>query len=202
LRVLQEGEFSRVGSTQIRETDVRIIATSNSDVQKAIAKEKFRQDLFFRLDVISVRIPPLRERKDDIPFLCGHFVKKYSDKYSKNVTEVDEKVVAHFSRYNWPGNVRELENVIQRSVLSCREGSRIQMAHLPNHWPGANQENKLQLNLNDDLSIHEMEKRLISSTLQRHNYHKTKTAEILGITLKTLRTKILQYGLELENNSE
>ena len=202
LRVLQEGEFSRVGSTQIRETDVRIIATSNSDVQKAIAKEKFRQDLFFRLDVISVRIPPLRERKDDIPFLCGHFVKKYSDKYSKNVTEVDEKVVAHFSRYNWPGNVRELENVIQRSVLSCREGSRIQMAHLPNHWPGANQENKLQLNLNDELSIHEMEKRLISSTLQRHNYHKTKTAEILGITLKTLRTKILQYGLELENNSE
>ena len=202
LRVLQEGEFSRVGSTQIRETDVRIIATSNSDVQQAIAKEKFRQDLFFRLDVISVRIPPLRERKDDIPFLCDHFVKKYSEKYSKNVTEVDEEVIDHFFNYNWPGNVRELENVIQRSVLSCREGSRIQMAHLPSHWPGANQENKLQLNLNEDLSIHEMEKRLISSTLKRHNYHKTKTAEILGITLKTLRTKILQYGLELESDSE
>ena len=160
LRVLQEGEFSRVGSTQIRETDVRIIATSNSDVQQAIAQEKFRQDLFFRLDVISVRIPPLRERKDDIPFLCDHFLKKYSEKYSKNVTEVDEEVIDHFFNYNWPGNVRELENVIQRSVLSCREGSRIQMAHLPSHWPGANQENKLQLNLNDDLSIQEMEKRL------------------------------------------
>jgi DNA-binding NtrC family response regulator len=202
LRVLQEGEFSRVGSTQIRETDVRIIATSNSDVQKDIAKKKFRQDLFFRLDVISVRIPPLRERKDDIPFLCGHFVKRYSDKYSKNVTEVAEEVVAHFSRYDWPGNVRELENVIQRSVLSCREGGQIKMAHLPNHWPDANQENKLRLNLNDDLSIHEMEKRLIGSTLKRHNYHKTKTAKILGITLKTLRTKILQYGFELESDSE
>jgi len=202
LRVLQEGEFSRVGSTQIRETDVRIIATSNSDVQQAIAQEKFRQDLFFRLDVISVRIPPLRERKDDIPFLCDHFLKKYSEKYSKNVTEVDKEVIDHFFNYNWPGNVRELENVIQRSVLSCREGSRIQMAHLPSHWPGANQENKLQLNLNEDLSIHEMEKRLISSTLKRHNYHKTKTAEILGITLKTLRTKILQYGSELESDSE
>ena len=154
LRVLQEGEFSRVGSTQIRETDVRIIATSNSDVQQAIAKEKFRQDLFFRLDVISVRIPPLRERKDDIPFLCDHFLKKYSEKYSKNVTEVDKEVIDHFFNYNWPGNVRELENVIQRSVLSCREGSRIQMAHLPSHWPAANQENKLQLNLNEDLSIH------------------------------------------------
>ena len=202
LRVLQEGEFTRVGSTEIRRTDVRIIATSNCDVQKAIAEEKFRQDLFFRLDVISVRIPPLRERKDDIPFLCNHFVKKYSEKYSKNVTEVDEEVIAHFSNYNWPGNVRELENVIQRSVLSCREGGRIKKTHLPDHWLEANQKKSLHSALSEDLSINEMEKRLISSTLQRHNNHKTKTAEILGITLKTLRTKILQYRLELENDSE
>jgi len=201
LRVLQEGEFTRVGSTEIRLTDVRIIATSNCDVQKAIAEEKFRQDLFFRLDVISVRIPPLRERKDDIPFLCNHFVKKYSEKYSKDVTEVDEEVIAHFSNYSWPGNVRELENVIQRSVLSCREGGRIQRIHLPDHWLEANQEKNLHSALNEDLSIHEMEKRLISSTLKRHNHHKTKTAEILGITLKTLRTKILQYRLELESDS-
>lgn len=202
LRVLQEGEFTRVGSTEIRRTDVRIIATSNCDVQKAIAEEKFRQDLFFRLDVISVRIPPLRERKDDIPFLCNHFVKKYSEKYSKNVTEVDEEVIAHFSNYNWPGNVRELENVIQRSVLSCREGGRIKKTHLPDHWLEANQEKSLHAALSEDLSINEMEKRLISSTLKRHHNHKTKTAEILGITLKTLRTKILQYRLELENDSE
>jgi len=202
LRVLQEGEFTRVGSTEIRRTDVRIIATSNCDVQKAIAEEKFRQDLFFRLDVISVRIPPLRERKDDIPFLCNHFVKKYSEKYSKNVTEVDEEVIAHFSNYNWPGNVRELENVIQRSVLSCREGGRIKKTHLPDHWLEANQEKSLHSALSEDLSINEMEKRLISSTLKRHNNHKTNTAKILGITLKTLRTKILQYRLELENDSE
>ncbi len=202
LRVLQEGEFTRVGSTEIRRTDVRIIATSNCDVQKAIAEEKFRQDLFFRLDVISVRIPPLRERKDDIPFLCNHFVKKYSEKYSKNVTEVDEEVIAHFSNYNWPGNVRELENVIQRSVLSCREGGRIKKIHLPDHWLEANQEKSLHSALSEDLSINEMEKRLISSTLKRHNNHKTNTAKILGITLKTLRTKILQYRLELENDSE
>ena len=202
LRVLQEGEFTRVGSTEIRRTDVRIIATSNCDVQKAIAEEKFRQDLFFRLDVISVRIPPLRERKDDIPFLCNHFVKKYSEKYSKNVTEVDEEVIAHFSNYNWPGNVRELENVIQRSVLSCREGGRIKKTHLPDHWLEANQKKSLHSALSEDLSINEMEKRLISSTLKRHNNHKTNTAKILGITLKTLRTKILQYRLELENDSE
>ena len=200
LRVLQEGEFSRVGSNQIRQADVRIIATSNCDVQKAIDEEKFRQDLFFRLDVISVRIPPLRERKDDIPFLCNHFLKKYSEKYLKDVTEVDEQVLAHFHNYSWPGNVRELENIIQRSVLSCREDNRIQMAHLPAHWSGFNPEKELQYSINEDLSIDEMEKQLISSTLKRHNYHKTRTAEILGITLKTLRTKILQYGLENDNN--
>jgi DNA-binding NtrC family response regulator len=165
LRVLQEGEFSRVGSTQVQKTDVRVIATSNCDVPQAVDEGNFRQDLFFRLNVISVSIPALRERKDDIPLLCEHFIKKYSEKYSKDVQGVDEDVLNHF--YNYAG---------------C--------------WPSRNTTEETQSIANEDLTIDEMEKRLIASTLKRQNNHKTRTAEILGITLKTLRSKILQYGLE------
>lgn len=200
LRILQEGEFSRLGSNQVLHTDVRIIATSNSDVQKAIKEGRFRQDLFFRLDVISIRIPPLRDRNDDIPLLCDHFVKKYSQKYQKNIKGVEQEVLDYFHNYHWPGNVRELENMIQRSVLSCRVGDQVKLEHILNHWPSGNNKNITETNYNEDISIDEMEKRLIASILKRHNYHKTKTAEILGVTLKTLRKKIMQYGLETIDN--
>jgi transcriptional regulator with PAS, ATPase and Fis domain len=198
LRVLQEGEFNRLGSTQTQHTDVRIIATSNCDVYKAIEEERFRQDLFFRLNVISVKIPPLRERKDDIPLLVDHFVEKYAQKYSKKIIDVDKKVFEFLHQYHWPGNVRELENVIQRSVLSCRNGQEIGLEHILPHWSDDSVKGDTHL-LNQDLSIEEMEKHLIKSTLERHNFHKTKTAEILGVTLKTLRSKILQYNLDAED---
>jgi len=200
LRILQEGEFSRLGSNQVLRTDVRIVATSNSDVQKAIKEGRFRQDLFFRLDVISIRIPPLRDRNDDIPLLCDHFVKKYSQKYQKNIKGVEQEVLNYFYSYHWPGNVRELENIIQRSVLSCRVGDQIRLEYILNHWPSGNNKNITETNYSEDISIGEMEKRLIASILKRHNYHKTKTAEILGVTLKTLRKKIMQYGLETIDN--
>ncbi len=195
LRVLQEGEFSRLGSNYVRYSDVRIIATSNSDVQKAVEEDKFRKDLYFRLDVISLRIPPLRERKDDIPLLCDHFVNKYSAKYNKKLDGIEQEVLDNFSNYHWSGNVRELENIIQRCVLSCPVGKKIGMEHLYNHWPARKNKTPEDTNINEDLSIDEMEKRLIVSTLKRHNNHKTKTAEILGVTLKTLRNKLVQYEL-------
>ncbi|MCG8603461.1 sigma-54 dependent transcriptional regulator [bacterium] len=196
LRVLQEGEFSRVGSTQVLKTDVRVIATSNCNVQQAVDEGRFRQDLFFRLNVISLSIPALRERRDDIPLLCEHFIKKYAEKYSKDVQGVDEDVLTHFYNYSWPGNVRELENAIQRGVLSCRDRAQIGLEHLMGCWPARNTAEETHSVPSEDLTIDEMEKRLIASTLKRHNNHKTRTAEILGITLKTLRSKILQYGLE------
>jgi transcriptional regulator with PAS, ATPase and Fis domain len=195
LRVLQEGEFSRLGSTQTIRTDVRIVATSNCDVQKAIAEDRFRQDLFFRLDVISVRISPLRERKDDIPILCDHFIRKYARKYQKDIREIEPDAIDFLSEYHWPGNVRELENVIQRSVLSCRENKQIGLEHILPHWPNNANGSPVHVIGDEDLSLDEMEKRLIASTLKRHNYHKTRTAEILGVTLKTLRNKIVLYGL-------
>ncbi|MFQ5649098.1 MAG: sigma-54-dependent transcriptional regulator [bacterium] len=202
LRVLQEGEFTRVGSNQTICTDVRIIATSNTDVQKAIEEGRFRHDLYFRLDVLSVTIPPLRERKEDIPLLCDHFIKKYSSKYSKTVTGIEKQVLDYLCQYDWPGNVRELENFIQRCVLSCRENEQIRVEHMATHFPAAHLSPEFHtIPPQQDISLQEMEKRLIEATLKRHNYHKTKTAHILGVTLKTLRSKILQYGLEKKETS-
>lgn len=202
LRVLQEGEFTRVGSNQTIKTDVRIIATSNGDVNKAIEEGRFRQDLFFRLNVISVAIPPLRERKDDIPLLCKHFVEKYSEKYSKSIVGIDKDALKQIQSYDWPGNVRELENLIQRSVLSCKDSTEIGLEHIQNHFPEATllSDRESKSLLSHDISIEEMEKKLIETTLKRHNNHKTRTAEILGVTLKTLRNKIVQYGFEKKNN--
>jgi len=199
LRVLQEGEFTRLGSTRVLRSDVRIIATSNCDVQSAIEEGEFRQDLYFRLDVISVRISPLRERKDDIPMLCDHFIKKYAAKYGKNVTGISPEVLKHLYNYHWPGNVRELENFIQRCVLSSRGNPIIQLQQVISHLPSGVSAGNVDMALNEDLSIEQMEKRLIFNTLKRYNFHKTKTAEVLGVTLKTLRNKIIAYGLELDD---
>ncbi|MFQ5705934.1 MAG: sigma-54-dependent transcriptional regulator [bacterium] len=196
LRVLQEGEFSRVGSTRTRRTDVRIVATTNSDVQEAIAQGRFRQDLYYRLAVLFLRVPPLRERKDDIPLLCEYFLKKYGEKYSNKVKGIDQEAIRFLSQHAWPGNVRELENIIQRSVLSCRNGEEIGLQHVQELLTVDAAAGGERLGCNEDLSLEEMEKRLIAATLQRYRFHKTRTAEILGVTLKTLRNKILQYGLE------
>jgi len=203
LRVLQEGEFNRVGSNQTRKTDVRIVATTNCDVAEAITAGRFRQDLYFRLNVLNIVIPPLRERKDDIPLLCEHFIAKYARKYSKPLASVDNNVLEYLFKYEWPGNVRELENFIQRCVLSCGESGRIQLQDIFNYLPDADLLPGLrdQTFFNEDLSIQEMEKRLIESTLKRHGYHKTKSAAVLGVTLKTLRSKIIQYELESESIS-
>ncbi len=198
LRVLQEGEFTRVGSNQPMKTDVRIVATTNCDVQKAVADGRFRQDLYFRLNVLNIVIPPLRERKDDIPLLCQHFIEKYAARYEKQARRMDDKVLKYLYKYEWPGNVRELENFIQRCVLSCNGSSTIQIQDIFNHLPDADLLPGLRDHtlFNQDLSIEEMEKHLIQSTLERHNYHKTRTAGVLGVTLKTLRSKIIQYELE------
>ncbi len=198
LRVLQEGEFSRVGSNQLMKTDVRIIATTNCDVQKAVAEGRFRQDVYFRLNVLNISIPPLRDRKDDIPRLCDHFIRKYSAKYAKSITRISQEVMSRLEGYDWPGNVRELENFIQRCVLSCKGSNEIRLEHIMNYLPDSDLLTASQSAAmpSGDLSLEEMEKHLIINTLQRYGYHKTKTAGILGITLKTLRNKILLYGLE------
>lgn len=198
LRVLQDGEFTRLGSNQPMQTNARIIATSNRDVATAIDAGEFRQDLFFRLNVISITIPPLRERQSDIPLLANYFIQKYCNRYSKNVTGIEPEVLDEFYQYQWPGNVREFENVIHRCVLACKNNQAIALKHLSKVWFIDDQEKNNDALPRRDMSLDEMEKQLITSTLERHNYHKTRTAEILGVTLKTLRKKMLLYGLEQE----
>jgi formate hydrogenlyase transcriptional activator len=117
LRVIQEGEFERVGSTQTRTVDVRIIAATNSDLEKAIEGKDFRQDLYYRLNVFPITIPPLRERIEDIPLLANYFTKKYSTKFGKAIDTIPQQVIHHLQAYSWPGNVRELENIIERAVI-------------------------------------------------------------------------------------
>ncbi len=196
LRVLQEGEFQRLGSTRSIKTNVRIICTSNRDVDQAISEGSFREDLFFRLDVISVKIPPLRERKDDIPLLCNYFIKKYNIKYKKEVLGLEQPVLNMFMNYDWPGNVRELENVIQRGVLKCPDRAKINIPMVRLRHCSERISCTPKTIFDYDMSLKEMEKTLIQETLKRHNYHKTKTAQILGITLKTLTSKMRLHGLE------
>ncbi|MFQ5641420.1 MAG: sigma-54-dependent transcriptional regulator [bacterium] len=196
LRVLQGGEFTRVGSNQPIYTDVRVVATSNRDVQAAIKAGRFRQDLFFRLNVISLKIPPLRERADDIILLSDYFIKKYGQKYMKKINGIEKSALDYLQGYHWPGNVREFENVVHRCVLACASNEKISLEHLRKLDLFEKKEKNGRFNLNQDMCIQDMEKQLIRATLERHHFHKTKTAEILGITLKTLRNKILLYGLE------
>ena len=119
LRVLQEGEFERLGNPRTTTVDVRVIAATNRDLQSEIANGAFREDLFYRLNVFPIQLPPLRKRKDDIPLLVNHFVRKYSTKVGKQIKTVSQKVMERLQTYHWPGNVRELENIIERAIIVC-----------------------------------------------------------------------------------
>ena len=129
--MLQEGELERVGDTRTRRVDVRLAATTNEDLVTAVAQGKFREDLFFRLNIFPIGIPPLRERRDDVPILADYFLRRYSQLHQRNVTGFSEDAVDALLAYAWPGNVRELENVIERGTLLTSVGGAIELVHLP-----------------------------------------------------------------------
>ncbi len=186
LRVLQEGEVDRIGGKKPVRVNVRIIATSNANVEKLVQEGKFRKDLFFRLNVIPIKIPPLRERKDDIVHIATHLLKKYC-----RIHQIDEKILSQeairkLQNHNWPGNVRELENVIQRAlVLSAEKEIPASAIYFDSIEDTASD---MEL-----MPIREMEKRLIFKALEASNGNKTRAAEILGITVRTLRNKLKEY---------
>lgn len=193
LRVLQEHEIDRIGGKETIPVDVRIIATTNKDPKKMIAENKFREDLFYRLNVIPLKLPPLRERKEDIPLLAEHFLKKHCAANNKSISRISEDTLALLQKYGWKGNVRELENIIERSVLICREDTLLP-SHLfideemqPGYGPGANSIASFSG------TIHEMEKELIRQTLAEVDDNKTRAAERLGISIRTLRNKLNEY---------
>lgn len=189
LRAIQEREIIKVGSSQAIKIDIRIIAATNKDLRQAVQENSFREDLFYRLSVVPLFLPPLRERKDDIPQLVDYFIDKYNMKRNKTIQGVSEQTLKALTQYEWPGNVRELENVIERAVV-LTEHDYIRPDDLSYYGLGVKEET------HEDRSLDEMEKRHITRTLRKYNGHKQRTAEVLGIDRKTLRLKIRKFGLE------
>lgn len=184
LRVLQDKEVCLVGSSTQTKIDVRIAASTNKDLLELIKKEVFRKDLYFRLNVITIDIPPLRERGNDILLLVNHFVEKYSKEFGYSPLSFSENVLNNFSTYSWPGNVRELENIIQR-LLVMSEGNEIDVHDLPSLMKFS-----VQQKTEPNRTLAEMEADYIRRVLESVNGNKSKAANILGIDRKTLRSKL------------
>lgn len=182
--MLQEKEVMKVGERKTEKIDVRVIAATNSNLREMIAKEIFREDLFYRLTVVEIAVPPLRVRKEDIPLLADKFLFKYGNEYKDRYISVDNEAKTLIQRYDWPGNIRELENVIQRAVIMCDRT--IGVKDLPETL-------KYQIDFPEDnelLSLKEMEKKYVEKVLAATGNNQTKAAEILNIDRKTLRGKI------------
>jgi DNA-binding NtrC family response regulator len=194
LRVLQEREFERVGSAIPIQVDVRIIATSNRNLKKLMEEEEFRKDLFYRLNVVPIHIPPLRERKEDIPALAQHFLEKYNLENNREIAGISPKVNELFLEYPWQGNVRELENYIERAVVTAK-GSIL----TPRDFPKELTFGRMRMSSGEievGATVYEAERKLILKTLEAQVGNRTKTAEILGISTRTLRNKLREYGLK------
>lgn len=207
LRVIQESEVDRLGGKMPVPVDVRIIATTNADLQSKMLQKTFRSDLYYRLNVIPVIVPPLRERNGDVIILAEHFIKKYSEVNEKKEPLLTPEAKAALLDYAWPGNVRELENIIERSVLICPD-DRIMPNHLftendagatknqiirqPQETSGSQKFDDNQPNQ----TLHEMEKSMIFDTLNKVNWNKTKASRILGISVRTMRNKLNEYGIK------
>jgi DNA-binding NtrC family response regulator len=193
LRVLQEKSFERVGSSQTIRVDVRVLATTNRDLQEEVAEGRFREDLYYRLAVVPLTVPPLRERREDIPELCEYFFARCASRLGREPCTLESAALQLLLDYHWPGNVRELENIVTRaSILSS--GKPVAADEL-RRWLVATPPPTIKMNVESmDLSLEEMERKLIESTLERFGGHRAKAAEALGIGLRTLSGKLRQYG--------
>ena len=192
LRVLQEREFERIGSTQTIKVDVRIVATTNRDLQKEVKAGNFREDLYYRLNVIEMGLPPLRERKEDIPALVQNFVAKYNEENGKRVTGVADDTLDALLAYDWPGNIRELENYTERAVVVAR-GEALAPDDYPQRLTSGPQ-GRDDGGIHVGMTVHEMERRLIMKTLESCQGNRTEAAGMLGISTRTLRNKLHEYG--------
>ena len=196
LRILQEKEFQRLGSNLTLKTDVRVIAATHRDLEEAMKKGKFREDLYYRLNVISIRLPSLRERKEDIPLLIDYFFKKYSKQNQKAISDISKEARNLLLHYSYPGNVRELENLIERAVVLCR-GEVITTQDLPFHLMEGKPERPWEFPKVKTLpeSLEEVERDLILKALHQHQGIQTKAAESLGISERVLRYKMKKYKI-------
>jgi two-component system NtrC family response regulator len=195
LRVLQERTFERVGGTQPLTVDVRIVAATNRDLTKAVSEGEFREDLFYRLNVVRLDLPPLRERKEDLPALVAHFVKKYSREVGRSAPQVSAEAMQRIYDHNWPGNIRELENALERAVIMA--GSEINTADLPlDVLPAkAGGETVLPRDMTINEAVEDLEKRMINRALAETGGVQAHAARELGITKSNLAYKMKKYGL-------
>lgn len=192
LRVIQEREFMKVGDQKKIKLDIRIISASNKDLQQAIKQGLFREDLYYRLSVVPIRLPPLRKRKKDIPLLINHFLDKHSRKVRRSVPKISPEAMEVLIEYNWPGNVRELEHSIER-ILILEDTDLIKTRDLPSFI--SQRQGEFQMFFEDVLSLQELEKRYIRFILRKTKGKKMEAADILGMNRKTLGMKIKKYEL-------
>ena len=197
LRVLQEQQFERVGGTELITVDIRIIAATNKELIKEVEASRFREDLYYRLNVVPIQLPPLRERKEDIPPLAEYFLKFYGEKNHRETVQILPESLDLMMRYDWPGNVRELENTIERGVIIARSEYLTPDELPPNIRKIAESTTRYSSEVTVGSTIKEMEKEFIAQTLASVAGNRTRTAKLLGITRKTLQNKIREYKLDL-----
>jgi DNA-binding NtrC family response regulator len=195
LRVLQDATFYRLGDTEPRQVNVRVIAATNRSIQDLIAQEQFREDLYYRLRVIEIHIPALRDRRDDIPLLANYFIGKYAKRFNKPMEGMTTRVLGALMRHDWPGNVRELENVIQRAIILC-QGHTIDMDSLTPEITQAGEVSGRAIDHMQPQTLEEVEVYFIRKTLRETGGDRALCAEILGIDKSTLWRKIKRYSIE------
>jgi DNA-binding NtrC family response regulator len=199
LRILQEREFERLGSNVTRHIDVRVVAATNQDLRAALEQGTFREDLYYRLNVVPLNIPPLRERKQDIPFLANHFIRKLAPDSGSKVESITDQAMEKLIAYHWPGNVRELENVIERALVMCT-GAELDAVDIKlENAPGPGGSSRAQNDSNflpAGMSLDQYEQEIIREALRRADGNKSQAARLLGLTRNALRYRLTQMGLE------
>ena len=194
LRVLQEGEFERLGGSETIRVDVRLLVATHKNLLEMIEKELFRQDLYFRLSVVPVNLPALRERTIDIPELVNHFLKRFAEKNRKDIKGLHPESLNLLMQYTWPGNIRELENTIERAVILCL-GEYIVPQELPQHLLSEDVRAMKRSDDNEGFTLRDMEREVIKSTLEKTGNNRSQAAKKLGVARQTLLNKIKEYGL-------
>jgi DNA-binding NtrC family response regulator len=216
LRVLQERELERVGGNRTIKVDVRVLATTNRNLEQSIDRKEFRQDLYFRLNVVPILVPPLRERLEDVPFLAGQFLKRFARKHGVRVAGIGDSCQRALQNHSWPGNVRELQNVIERAVILCSEGEELQVEHLGFASPAISLPPALitfaastvlpageaPASGHEIISLAELEKQHILKTLDHCDSNRTHAARKLGISIRTLRNKLHEYGVSGRDDTD
>ncbi|MFZ5806088.1 MAG: sigma-54-dependent transcriptional regulator [Verrucomicrobiota bacterium] len=198
LRVLQEQEFERVGGTRTIHVDVRVVATTNRDLNKAVAEGKFRQDLYFRLNVVPMKLPPLRERAGEVEYLLKCMLDRFARKHNKAITKIHPDALQKLKEYHWPGNVRELQNYAERAVILSEGESELEFNDfitLPTVSPSSRRDAGMDISTEEGFpTIEDMERKLINMALKKTDGHRNEAAKMLGINVRTLRNKLHGYG--------